>query len=88
MIETDPRDAIAYYNRGIAYCGKRNYDQAIGDYTKAIEINPRFALAYLNRALALAQKGKNGQAIDDFKMAAKLGDNDAQDRLKRTGITW
>jgi tetratricopeptide (TPR) repeat protein len=48
--EIHPKDADVYYNRGLDYYNKGQYDQAISDYTKAIEINPNDADAYKHRA--------------------------------------
>jgi tetratricopeptide (TPR) repeat protein len=51
--DIDPNYAWAYYNRGLAlvYRNETNdTDNAIKDFSKAIEINPRFWLAYQNRA--------------------------------------
>jgi len=45
-MQTDLNDAEAYNNRGLAYSDKGQYDQAISDFTKALEIKPRFAAAY------------------------------------------
>ena len=45
-------NAEAYYNRGIAYGDKGEYDKAIEDYSKAIELNPEYAEAYNNRGNA------------------------------------
>jgi tetratricopeptide (TPR) repeat protein len=39
----NPEYANAYYNRGIAYNDLKQYNEAIADYTKAIELNPKFA---------------------------------------------
>ncbi|MCK4788916.1 MAG: tetratricopeptide repeat protein [Desulfobacteraceae bacterium] len=50
-IEMNPHEAKLYYNRGVAYYGKRWFDQAISDYGKAIEIDPDCASAYNNRAV-------------------------------------
>jgi tetratricopeptide (TPR) repeat protein len=36
-------DAEFYFNRGLIYHEKGQYDQAITKYTKAIETNPKFA---------------------------------------------
>src|SRR5437879_3312186 len=49
LILQNPRNAIAYNNRGIAYRIKDEDDRAIADYTKAIEIDPKYADAYYNR---------------------------------------
>jgi len=68
----DPKDAKAYFNRGLAYDDKGQYDQAISDYSKAIELNPRLADAYNNRGNAYKNKGQNGQAISDYSKAIEL----------------
>ena len=36
----DPKYALAYTNRGLAYESKGEYDRAIADFSKALEINP------------------------------------------------
>ena len=45
---------MAYYNRGIAYSKKGQYEKAISDYNKAIEINPGDAGPYNDLAWLLA----------------------------------
>jgi tetratricopeptide (TPR) repeat protein len=37
----NPTYAEAYYNRGIAWADKGDYDRGIADYTRAIELNPK-----------------------------------------------
>ena len=64
--------AIAYTNRGNAYDDKGAYDQAIQDYTKAIQVNPSYATAYYNRGDAYNNKGEYDQAIQDFNQALRL----------------
>jgi tetratricopeptide (TPR) repeat protein len=44
--ETNPNDADVYNNRGLDYYNKGQYDQAISDFTKAIELNANDADAY------------------------------------------
>ena len=34
-----------YFNQGVAYYGKKQFDKAIADYSKAIELNPKYANA-------------------------------------------
>ena len=46
------RDAEAYYNRGVAYARIGQIDQAIKDYSRAIELNPEYAEAYETRGCA------------------------------------
>jgi tetratricopeptide (TPR) repeat protein len=67
-----PNDAEAYYNRGLAYQLKKEYDKAIADYTKAIEINPNDAEAYNNRGLAYGSKKEYDKAIADYTKAIEI----------------
>lgn len=71
-METNPKYAPAYNNRGFAYIGKGQYDQAISDLNKAIELDPEFAMAYNNRGYAYAAKGQHDQAISDSNKAIAL----------------
>jgi tetratricopeptide (TPR) repeat protein len=59
--QTESKDAEFYFNRGFTSHEKGQYDQAISDYTKALEINPKLAEAYLNRGGAYAKKGQLDQ---------------------------
>ena len=70
--ELEPRDADFYNNRGIAYGERGQYDDAISDFTRALEINPRYAEAYYNRGLAYIRKGQYDQAISDFNKAVEI----------------
>jgi tetratricopeptide (TPR) repeat protein len=76
--------AIAYNNRGSAYDDKGNIEQAVRDYTKAIEINPEYDAAYYNRSFAQERKGRLPQALADMEKAARLvpDDPDFQQRLE------
>ncbi len=70
--------AVDYVQKGNTYYEQGKYDQAIADYTEAIDINPHFAKAYDNRGAAYAQKGNLSGAISDFTMAIANNPNDAE----------
>ena len=72
MIRRNPKDVIAYHNRGDAYGLKGDIDRAISDYTKAIELNPNYAPAYNSRARAYTRKGDYVRAVDDATKAGEL----------------
>ncbi|MBO0756734.1 MAG: hypothetical protein J2P54_12810 [Bradyrhizobiaceae bacterium] len=36
VLSRDPKDALAYKTRGVAYCLKDDYDRAISDYDQAV----------------------------------------------------
>jgi len=65
-------DFTEVYNRGIVYYNKGDYDQAIKEFTKAIELNPGFAEAYGNRGTTYAHQKMFTVACDDFYQAGIL----------------
>ncbi len=66
------RDADAYLTHGNAYKAKDELDQAISDYTKAIEINPRDPNAYSIRGDTYCMQKKYDQAISDCEKAIEI----------------
>jgi tetratricopeptide (TPR) repeat protein len=64
--------ASAYFNRGIAYKNKSDFDRAIADYTQAIQLNPRDAKPHVNRGNAYSDKGDFDRAIADYNEAIQL----------------
>ena len=74
-IDSNSRDAIAYFNRGLVYHSKPNpdYDEAISDYTRALELDTGLEGAYNNRGNAYAEKPKPDydKALSDYNSAIK-----------------
>lgn len=68
-----PNDDETYYNRGVAYDSKGEYDRAIADYSKAIELNPKYAEAYYNRGVDYYDKKEYDRAWEDVYKAQGLG---------------
>jgi tetratricopeptide (TPR) repeat protein len=71
-IRLDPKNALAFVNRGIAYARKGDHDRAIADYNEAIRLDPKNALAFANRGLAYERKGDHDRAIADYNEAIRL----------------
>src|SRR6516225_4005720 len=82
------RDLVRlYYNRGIEYDEKRDYDRgnawrnkgdldrAIADYNEAIRLDPKDAKAYNNRGIASRAKADLDRAIADYNEAIRLDPN-------------
>ena len=59
------RVAAAYHRMG-------QFDNAVSDYSKAIEISPSLAVAYQNRGSAYYQKGQIDAAMPDYNKAIEL----------------
>jgi len=71
-IELNPKDAVAYNNRGAAYGQIGNYKQQIEDCNKALQINPKDAVAFNNRGVAQGELGNYEQEIEDCTRAIEL----------------
>ena len=70
---------ISYFYRGVTHQAMKNYDEAILDYTKALQINPNMADAYYNRAeIMLSRKDIENidvnKIIPDLEKALELDD--------------
>jgi len=66
------KNALVYYNRGLTYIGRGDFDQAISDYTKAIELDPNLAEAYVSRGIVHARKSNLDKAISDYTKAIEI----------------
>ena len=66
ILELDPKDAMAYNNRGNAEAGLGNWEKAIADYRTAADLAPNFAFARANYAIALYQDGQTDEADPQY----------------------
>jgi tetratricopeptide (TPR) repeat protein len=66
------KHAEAYYYKGIIMYQVGDYDEAIKDYSGAIEIKPDYAYAYNDRASAKRAKKDLAGAIADYEKALSL----------------
>lgn len=65
--------AEEYFERGFVKAHLKKYEEAIEDFTKAIEINPNFAMAYYNRGGVKNLTGDTDGACNDWRKALSLG---------------
>jgi S1-C subfamily serine protease len=72
LINQNPRNATAYYNRGISYRETGKIDLALADYNRAIEINPRYFEAFNNRGNIYMARGDNRRALQEFDQAITI----------------
>ncbi|MDD5585107.1 MAG: tetratricopeptide repeat protein [Candidatus Omnitrophica bacterium] len=68
--------ALEYVNRGDINRRKGNLDQAILDYTKAIELAPNYTPGYFFRGFTYADMGQYDQAIADCTKLIELDPKD------------
>jgi tetratricopeptide (TPR) repeat protein len=89
-LELNPKDAVAYNNRGLVHHERGELDKALADYSMAITLDPTNPTFYENRALILAAKGLTPKAAEDYKKALKLTTDEAHRSAlleKLSGIT-
>jgi tetratricopeptide (TPR) repeat protein len=63
--------AIALGNRGAAYKVTGRYDEAIADFTLAIELDPDNSQYYCQRGDARLRTNANSEAVDDYTVAIR-----------------
>lgn len=67
--------ATNFYNLGVVYQAKGDYDRAIGNFDQAIELNPRDAKSHGSRGVVYMTKGVYELAIRDFRKAIDFKPN-------------
>ena len=74
FIAIDPKRAMVYNDRGVAYQNLGRFDEAISDHTQSIALNVWHAnaRAFYNRGIAHYAKGDFGYAIPDYTNAIGL----------------
>lgn len=70
---------IPYFYRAVAHHALENYDEAMLDYTKAIQLNDKMTDAYYNRAKIILSNQNSPmsdihKAVADLEKALKLDD--------------
>ena len=76
IIEIEPNDVRFYISRG-TFKEHESCEDAIEDYTKAIEIDPNYHFAYFNRARVKYELGDYQGAIDDYSKIIEINPNHA-----------
>ncbi len=77
LVWFDPNDAWVRLERGALHFEQQQYDEAVEEYSKAIDANPDFTDAYLGRCEAYRLLGENEKALVDCEKALALDDTSA-----------
>lgn len=72
IIQYDPSNGMAYYNRGSIYSNWGEYKKALADFNDALIILPQYAGLYNNRGLVYTRLNRNEDALRDFDKAIEL----------------
>ena len=79
--------AFVYFQRGLAWYDKNDYDKAIADFSESIRLNPRDASPWVGRGAAYMYKNDLKQAIADFSEGIRLKPGQAFAHMQR-GIAF
>jgi tetratricopeptide (TPR) repeat protein len=82
-----PKDAPSFWERGINWLHKKEYDKAIQDFNEAIRLDPRWLPAYRDRGNAWSYKQDYDRAIVDYDVAIRL-DPDCMFAYFHRGRAW
>ena len=83
VLHMQPDFAFALYNKANILCAKKEYNDAITYYTKAIAQDGDFAEAYYNRGLTYVYIGENEKGLSDLSKAGELGIYQAYNLITR-----
>lgn len=72
VIELEPSNALAYYNRGNAHYFRREFELALKDFDSALKLKPGFAPAAMNRGVVHSNMGLLDEALKDLDLAVTL----------------
>ena len=75
--------AATYYNRGLEYKRKGDYEQAIREFDSAVVLRPDFVRAFNSRGVTYFEMGEHKLAIEDFDAAIEIMPDDASLRRNR-----
>jgi len=70
--------ASSYLNQGNTEFMKKEYENALKSYSKAIELNPKSALAHVKRGNTYSALQKFDEAIVDFSIAISIDDKNGE----------
>jgi tetratricopeptide (TPR) repeat protein len=81
-IANAPVRARVEFDKGIALMNPGDYEQAVDQFTRALEIWPDMAEAYLNRGIVLHALGQREAAVADLERALELNSRLARARTE------
>jgi tetratricopeptide (TPR) repeat protein/predicted aspartyl protease len=82
----EPADAAALARRGAAFAGRRDFEHAIEDFTRACELNPNEPEFAFERGMAYWQNRQPMPAMKDFDQALTLNADYLPARMSRAQL--
>ena len=86
VLAHNPKDAVAYNDRGDAYFNKGEFDRAVADSDPDVLLDPKFARACNNRGEVYEARNDPDRALADFDQALKLDPSETDARAGRERV--
>jgi tetratricopeptide (TPR) repeat protein len=84
--DDEPADAAAFARRGSAFAGRRDFEHALADLTRACELNPNEPEYAYQRGMAYWESNQPIPAMADFDRALELNPDYVQARVVRAQL--
>jgi tetratricopeptide (TPR) repeat protein len=68
--------SMTFFNRGVLYHRKKDYQKSLSDFTSSINLTDDFFPSYYNRGYSYYHLGKHAEALKDFEITLKLNPDD------------
>jgi tetratricopeptide (TPR) repeat protein len=76
----------AHVRRGLIYSAQQRYEDAVADFTAAIQLNPQDADAYSMRGAVYRDLGRYSEAVSDLTQAIQLDPQSLQSYVMRGNV--
>ena len=77
VLKSNAKDAIAWYNKGVALGGLRRYEDSLRAYDEAIRLDTKSVASWYNKGVALDDLGRHEDALRAYDEALRLDPKDA-----------
>ncbi len=75
-VQLFPQNARQYFRAGMTFVQSGKYNDAVDQFSRALEADPEFVQAYIERSKSLEATGRLGEAADDLSRAATFEHKD------------
>ncbi|MCX7735723.1 MAG: tetratricopeptide repeat protein [Candidatus Kapabacteria bacterium] len=83
VVKKSPQKARAYNNRGVEHFQNKDYNQALADFSKALELNPKYYHTYKNLGILYFKVRQHDKAIELYNKFIELFPFDSDIYLNR-----
>lgn len=68
----DAENPEIFYLQGVCFCGKKDFENAVIQFEKAISINPGYSYAFAGLGITYSSRGEHSKAVTFYTKAIQL----------------